>query len=224
MYFHPIAVSVAVYIRYFHPIASYKQLRHCREQTDGYIVAVSIQLHAAMNRYIALASVLAVVSRVLGDGPSYPVQGYSAKSCSEEGEFFADKDNVLVPQMCYECERQEPAADVPPPCASDGSYVCYNNGILTYEASKCWCLCHPDWQGNHDCSKPTGYDPVVVVDSDAICVDGKPDDDHCYEAGGCLHGGKCHNQCQGYWCECPDRDIFDYIGPRCEKDDDDYRK
>jgi len=37
-------------------------------------------------------------------------------------------------------------------------------------------------------------------------VDGKPDDDHCYEAGGCLHGGKCHNQCQGYWCECPDRE------------------
>jgi len=76
---------------------------------------------------------------------------------------------MAVYHVGYECERQEPAADVPPPCASDGSYVCYNNGILTYEASKCWCLCHPEWQGNHDCSKPTGYDPVIVVDSDAIC-------------------------------------------------------
>ncbi|XP_067942500.1 uncharacterized protein [Watersipora subatra] len=119
----------------------------------------------------------------------------------------------------YECERANQPAEIPPPCASDGSLYCYNGGILTYEADRCWCLCDFDWEGDFDCSKPTGFYDVLAAHgsgSNNICVDGEPDDDYCVRYGGCLNGGVCYNQCRGFWCDCPKDEYYSYYGKRCE--------
>lgn len=64
----------------------------------------------------------------------------------------------------YECDRVEQAFDAPPQCAVDGSVTCYNGGILAYEADNCWCVCDPEWEGEFDCSKPTGINDAFYND------------------------------------------------------------
>ena len=49
---------------------------------------------------------------------------------------------------------------------------------------------------------------------------GIPDQDWCALVGGCLNGGLCYNQCDGFWCECAHRETVDQIGKRCEQDAD----
>jgi len=116
----------------------------------------------------------------------------------------------------YECSR--PAGtpvDRIPDCATDGSVVCYNGGTLTHEADTCWCLCPSDWLGDYDCSKRTG-DPNAVIRGGNICENGVPQRDWCALSGGCQNNGICYNQCDDFWCECPNRETFDQYGKRCE--------
>jgi len=41
--------------------------------------------------------------------------------------------------------------------------------------------------------------------------------DFCRQpGGGCLNGGECYNQCDSFWCKCPNPKENDYYGKRCE--------
>jgi len=123
-------------------------------------------------------------------------------------------NNFLVP-FGWECERRGVANDNAPACASDGSVTCYNGGTLTYEADYCWCLCPSNWLGENDCSKPTGdLNPPNYGGN--VCVFGQPKQDWCSIYGGCLNGGTCYNQCDDYWCDCPNRSTLGQTGKRCE--------
>jgi len=191
-------------------------------------------------------------------GPSTPVNGFTARDCQAENQFFADGqslcwyhrclnsefDNgfVLMPEACaggsivseyfvtgvynpctvnlhtdfgYECRRTSVPVDTAPPCVLADAGRCQNGGTLTYEAQQCWCLCPFAWQGNWDCSLPTG-DPNAVTIGGNICVNGTPERDWCLMAGGCLNGGTCFNQCDSFWCDCPNRQNQDQYGKRCE--------
>jgi len=117
----------------------------------------------------------------------------------------------------WSCKRTQASHDVAPACTSDGSVVCYNGGTLTYENGVCWCLCPADWQGDWDCSKPTGYYHGAKPNSN-ICPYGNPEADYCALVGGCLNGGVCFNQCDGFWCSCANRETIDQVGKRCEQD------
>lgn len=68
----------------------------------------------------------------------------------------------------YECRRTSVPVDTAPPCVLADAGRCQNGGTLTYEAQQCWCLCPFAWQGNWDCSLPTG-DPNAVTIGGNIC-------------------------------------------------------
>merc|ERR1712121_10039 len=123
----------------------------------------------------------------------------------------------LNSQYGYECARP-PGTPVEkiPDCVSADAGKCQNGGTLTYEADTCWCLCPPDWQGDYDCSKRTG-DPNAIVRGGNICKNGVPLRDWCAISGGFQNSGICYNQCDDFWCECPNREIFDQYGKRCER-------
>ncbi|KAF6024215.1 hypothetical protein EB796_017467 [Bugula neritina] len=56
----------------------------------------------------------------------------------------------------YDCERQQPSVDGPPPCHDSSVRLqCQNGGVAVYEADKCWCDCPPSWQGDELCRLPT---------------------------------------------------------------------
>ena len=50
----------------------------------------------------------------------------------------------------------------------------------------------------------------------AVGVNGVPKRDWCALSGGCQNNGICYNQCDDFWCECPNRETFDQYGKKCE--------
>jgi len=113
------------------------------------------------------------------------------------------------------CVRTGAAVETPPACSS--TTLCDNGGTPTFEGDICWCLCPADFQGDFDCSRPTLPVHGLPPGSD-ICVNGAPLDDWCSNAGGCLNGGTCFNQCDSFWCDCGEVNALsaDHIGKRCE--------
>lgn len=129
-------------------------------------------------------------------------------NCSFEGEVT---DESIVAHTGYNCTRAQKSVDGPPPCHDDTQ--CENGGTPTYEADRCWCLCTSEWTSDK-CELPV-QDVAYMKPGSDICVDGAPLEDWCASSP-CLNGGECYNQCNTFWCDCPDHFNNDYYGKRCE--------